>query len=70
MWQRDAEESRRRQRDAADVAADRLEALRNLTYLMRVDMDDRENLRMYLSLMDRVLDGMMDDYRALLKRAS
>ena len=49
--------------DPVEAAADRMEALRNLAFLMREDMQSQENLRMYLQLMDRVLDGMMDDER-------
>jgi hypothetical protein len=51
----------REQRRVVDVYADRLEALTNLAFLMRVDIDHQEKLEEYLRYMDTVLDGMKDD---------
>ena len=44
-----------------DVHMDRLEALQNLAFLMRIDVTKPENLTLYLQYMDRILDGMIDD---------
>jgi hypothetical protein len=49
------------ERQRADVHADRLEALLNLTFLMRADIDRKENLREYLRYMDVILEGMAKD---------
>jgi hypothetical protein len=48
-------------RSQADIHADRLEALLNLAFLMRVDIDRRENLREYLKYVDIILEGMTND---------
>ena len=45
----------------ADVYADRLEALMNLAFLMRTDIDRKENLREYLQYMDVILERMARD---------
>ncbi len=44
-----------------DVHMERLEALQNLAFLMRIDVTKPENLTLYLQYMDRILDGMIDD---------
>ena len=49
------------ERRLADVQADRLEALLNLAFLMRVDIDRKENLREYLRYMDVILEAMARD---------
>ena len=36
---------------------ERLEALQNLAFLMRIDVTKPENLTLYLQYMDRILDG-------------
>jgi len=46
---------------SADLYADRLDALRNLTFLMRVDIDRREQLKGYLQYMDTILKGMTEE---------
>lgn len=40
---------------------DRLDALQNLVFLMRIDVTKPESLTLYLQYMDRILDGMIDD---------
>jgi hypothetical protein len=45
----------------SDARADRLDALRNLAFLMRVDIDQQENLREYLQYMDLILARMKED---------
>jgi hypothetical protein len=49
------------ERQRADVHADRLEALLNLAFLMRADIDRKDNLREYLRYMDVILEGMTKD---------
>ena len=49
------------QRRLADVRVDRLEALTNLAFLMRIDIDRQENLEEYLRYMDIILEGMKND---------
>ena len=49
------------ERRRANVHADRLEALLNLAFLMRVDIDRKENLREYLRYMDVILEAMARD---------
>ena len=49
------------ERRLADVHADRLEALLNLAFLMRVDIDRKDNLREYLGYMDTILERMARD---------
>jgi hypothetical protein len=49
------------ERRLADIHADRLEALLNLAFLMRADIDRKENLREYLRHMDVILEGMAKD---------
>jgi hypothetical protein len=44
-----------------DVHMDRLDALQNLVFLMRIDVTKPESLTLYLQYMDRILDGMIDD---------
>ena len=39
-----------------DVHMDRLEALQNLAFLMRIDVTKPENLTLYLQYMDRILE--------------
>ncbi len=47
----------------ADAYGDRLEALTNLAFLMREDIDRQERLREYLRYMDMVIESMrMDEY--------
>jgi hypothetical protein len=41
--------------------ADRLEALLNLAFLMRNDIDRKEKLRQYLQYMDVILERMAKD---------
>jgi hypothetical protein len=41
--------------------ADRLEALLNLAFLMRNDIDRKEKLRQYLRYMDVILERMAKD---------
>jgi hypothetical protein len=38
-----------------------VEALLNLAFLMRADIDRKENLREYLRYMDVILEGMAKD---------
>lgn len=45
----------------ADAYVDRLEALTNLAFLMRADIDRQERLREYLRYMDMVIEGMKMD---------
>jgi hypothetical protein len=45
----------------ADIYADRLEALLNLAFLMRNDIDRQEKLRQYLQCMDVILERMAKD---------
>jgi hypothetical protein len=45
----------------ADMYADRLEALLNLAFLMRNDIDRKEKLRQYLQYMDVILERMAKD---------
>jgi hypothetical protein len=49
------------ERRRADLHADRLEALLNLAFLMRADIDRKDNLREYLRYMDVILEGMTKD---------
>jgi|KBSMisStandDraft_5_1062788.scaffolds.fasta_scaffold1706283_2 hypothetical protein len=46
----------------AERHGDRLEALMNLAFLMRNDIERPENLRSYLQLMDGVLKKMTEDF--------
>ena len=46
----------------AERHGDRLEALMNLAFLMRNDIERPENLRSYLQLMDGVLQKMTEDF--------
>jgi hypothetical protein len=43
---------------AEEKRADMLEAMRSLTFLMRVDIENRENLHTYLTFMDCVLEKL------------
>ena len=45
----------------ADIYTDRLEALLNLAFLMRNDIDRQEKLRQYLQCMDVILERMAKD---------
>ena len=45
----------------SDVRVDRLDALKNLAFLMRVDIDQRESLTEYLQYMDLVLERMQEE---------
>jgi hypothetical protein len=49
------------ERRRADLHADRVEALLNLAFLMRADIDRKDNLREYLRYMDVILEGMTKD---------
>jgi uncharacterized protein YeeX (DUF496 family) len=44
-----------------DLRADRLEALVNLAFLLRNDMNSHDKTEVYLDMMDRVLAGMTSD---------
>lgn len=45
----------------SDVRVDRLDALKNLAFLMRIDIDERESLTEYLQYMDLVLERMQEE---------
>ena len=45
----------------SDIRMDRLDALKNLAFLMRVDIDQRESLTEYLQYMDLVLERMQEE---------
>ena len=44
-----------------DLRADRLEALVNLAFLLRNDIESHEKTKVYLDIMDRVLASMTSD---------
>lgn len=45
----------------SDVRLERLDALKNLAFLMRMDIDRRESLKEYLQCMDMVLERMREE---------
>ena len=45
----------------SDLRLERLDALKNLAFLMRVDIDERESLTEYLQYMDLVLERMQEE---------
>ena len=45
----------------SDIRMDRLDALKNLAFLMRMDIDERESLTRYLQYMDLVLERMQEE---------